>query len=483
MKLEPFEDGANMRLVLTSFVTDSAFLVRIRPHWNEDRFSSPHANLIADSCVRYHDKHGKAPGPHIESILREKAQRKNPSTIKAIEEILEYLSDQYAQMDAPHNTDYVLGIARKIFRQTKLDRTIERAKALLQTDNLDEAEEEISKYSNQDIATQEETDLLQAKETIYSAYEQSAQSIIALPPGLAEFYDNSLARDSLIAYVAPEKTGKTYMLLDMAWRAMTQRLRVAFFEVGDMSEKQVIRRLCSRAAEHPLYPSLIRIPLTLDVKRLPGGGWEPHAATKEIKFKEMLNAETSWNAFQQVVRKKVKSNQSFFKLFTFPARSMSVSGIRSILKARALQGWLADVVIIDYADILADPHGYKMDKRDMINENWMQMRALSTEFQCLVLTATQCNRSGYNAEYLTLDHNSDDKRKAAHVTGMIGLLAKESERQLGVMRMNWMARREEQFSVSRRCWMAGCLAISNPAILAQYPANQYEKKTTEEDDE
>ena len=54
-----------------------------------------------------------------------------------------------------------------------------------------------------------------------------------------------------------EKRGKTFWLIDMAWRGMLQRKKVAFFATGDMSQRQMMRRFIARAAKRPFKADTI----------------------------------------------------------------------------------------------------------------------------------------------------------------------------------------------------------------------------------
>jgi len=121
-----------------------------------------------------------------------------------------------------------------------------------------------------------------------------------------------------------------------------------------------------------------------------------------------------------------------------------------------------DVVVIDYADILLMESGD--DNRNKINECWKQLRRLSQTWHCLVITATQSDAASYTAGTMGRQHFSEDKRKLAHVTGMIGLNQTEDEKEEAIMRLNWIARRESHY-VERKCiYVVGCLPIANPAI-------------------
>jgi len=133
------------------------------------------------------------------------------------------------------------------------------------------------------------------------------------------------------------------------------------------------------------------------------------------------------------------------------------------LKEWAREGWVADVVVIDYSDIL-DMNYPKIEGRDRIDRTWRDLRRISQQFHCLVVTATQTNRDSYDAKIITRKHSSEDKRKLAHVTGMIGINQTEEEKKQEVMRFNWIKVRDGKYFESKCVAVAGCLSVGNVAI-------------------
>ena len=108
---------------------------------------------------------------------------------------------------------------------------------------------------------------------------------------------------------------------------------------------------------------------------------------------------------------------------------------------------------------------YGIEGRDKINETWKQMRSLSQKYHCLVVTATQADAASYETDLIRRRNFSEDKRKYAHVTGMIGINQKDpEEKEKEVMRLNWLKLRDGLYSETRCVYIAGCLSIANPAI-------------------
>jgi hypothetical protein len=118
---------------------------------------------------------------------------------------------------------------------------------------------------------------------------------------------------------------------------------------------------------------------------------------------------------------------------------------------------------VDYADILAASDN-RLEKRDQINETWMRLRALSSNYHCLVLSATQTNAEAYRAETVRKYHFSDDRRKNDHVTGMVAISMTDAEKNMGILRHDWIDQRERQ--ETRTLHVAGCRALMQPYIHA-----------------
>jgi len=136
-----------------------------------------------------------------------------------------------------------------------------------------------------------------------------------------------------------------------------------------------------------------------------------------------------------------------------------VRDIESILDGwEKKRGFVPDVIVIDYADILA-PEDSKKQIRDQTNETWASLRRLSQCRRCLVIAPTQADAASYDQHTQRMKNFSEDKRKLAHVTGMLGLNQTDSEKGAGLMRLNWIVLRETSFETRRCLYVAQCLSL------------------------
>ena len=254
----------------------------------------------------------------------------------------------------------------------------------------------------------------------------------------------------------------TYQLLDVAWRAMSQRKRVAFFEVGDLSLRQILSRFYTRAlgrplkATHPDRPVLVPVKLEAGDSPIPDVEFDTRVYKSDATLQEI-------EAAIDRAKMKTKSKDPYLRVQFHPTKSITARGVKAALLDWSRDGWTADVVVVDYADILAPSHGFK-ESRDAVNDTWQQLRRMSQELHCCVVTATQGNAASFNTDSLDMSNFSEDNRKLAHVTGMIAINQKQDEKKQQLQRLGWVVLREDEFHVSRQIWIANCLAIANPTV-------------------
>jgi replicative DNA helicase len=151
-----------------------------------------------------------------------------------------------------------------------------------------------------------------------------------------------------------------------------------------------------------------------------------------------------------------------------PNNSINVRGIESLLDVWERDGWIPDVIVIDYADLLLPPNN-KVDKRFQIDDTWKQLRGLSQSRHCLVLTATQADASSYRTKILGKSNFSESKTKLGHTTGIVGINVTPAEKEMQVRRLNWIVLRDADYNELECLYIAGCLGICRPMIMSYLP--------------
>jgi hypothetical protein len=478
MKTKEISDGETIRTILIGMIVNTQVVGKIASQWTEEGlFQASEANRIGRWCVNHYRDYKVHPWTGIRSYLNDWAEntRLPEEEIQAVTSLLSSMSDSFQQEPDLFNADHVLDIAAKHFKKIKAEKLIEAVEADLQAGNISKAEERITKYSTVEMGVGSGIELFIDREAMRSTYaREHMESLVPYPGDMGLFFGERLSRDCFAAFMGVEKSGKSWWLLDIAYRAMLARRRVAYFQAGDLSEWQIKDRFLVRASQHPSrstnedgsWPCRVKIPV--------GIRYSSEEGIAQVRFDRKhftgpLDVQKDWDlSIEQHIQKILKTKKPYFKLSCHPTKTLSMVGLRSILDGWTQHGFPPDVVAIDYADILA-PLDKREDRRDQVKTNWEQMRRLSQELHCLVVTATQCNAAAYTAKTLSRANFSENHLKLAEVNVMYGINMEPEEKEQQITRLNVIGARDGHYNVKRVMHVAGCLPLSNPAVQAIWP--------------
>jgi len=289
----------------------------------------------------------------------------------------------------------------------------------------------------------------------------------------------------------------------MALRASRQKRKVIFFQAGDMTETQQIRRFCIHLAQksdkekycrkhtQPV-PDCIFNQLNKCDKPERNCGFgvfeeKTEKQLREITLEELIEAKKQnfdyspcyncndysthfwgvpWIEWVNPtdpldVKQAKKVFRDFFVrpnrnilLSTHPNRTLSVEKIESLLNEWEISmDFFPDIIVIDYADLLVT--NKKIDPRHQQNDIWSGLRKMSQTMrggkQPLVITATLADAGSYKKGLLGLENFSEDKRKYAHVTAMFGMNQDPfgREEKIGILRLNDLVIREGERDMNK----------------------------------
>jgi hypothetical protein len=495
------------RRIITGLIVSTDYIQQVYPIWQPRLLESPTAKILASWCIEYYDSYGKAPGRDIEGIYTQKL-REGLSKDRAewIEDVLADLSDDYDRGN--FNVQYLVDQTRQYFQERHLLLFANDIKGELDAGNVTQAAELASGYTS--ITTQSQSSIdpfsNEARSVVRQAFEEREKPLVRFPKALGEFWNRELVRGAFVALLGPEKRGKTFMLMEIAIRAVRSGCNVVFFQAGDMTEKQQIRRLAiylTKRSDDERYCGTLFLP-TVDcvynqddscdkeIRECDFGlknyqpemtyealveAYEEHPDYRachncdDIKGAVWLTRRgpvqrLDWKQAYKALRAFGKKYPTRFKLSSYANGTLSVMEIKALLNVWERQErFVPDVIVIDYIDILApDPDFSRMDFRHRRNELWQRLRNLSEERHSLVVTATQAAASSYGKEILRLSDFSEDKRVYAHVTAMYGLNQTEEEKQIGIMRINEMVVREADYSSKRTVKVLQRLETGRPFL-------------------
>jgi hypothetical protein len=460
MRVAQEYDGRSERLCVTSLCLDTKVLAAVHNQLKSNSFASKWANIVCDWCLKHFAEFAEAPGPTgIEARFTEWAPAADEALAKIVESWLTGLDPESGL-----STDYAIELVRKTAQKASLKKVIAQATIALERGKSEEAAELIKAWERPRIGQPLDGVFpLDDPLAIAAAFEHSTREpLVQYRGSIGEFFGPTLSADCFVSLVAPEKCGKSYWLMDICWSGVAQGRRVALFSVGDMSQSQMLLRLSPKLCRKPLKKGNFRIPTSLTYKdKTPIVEYMQRRSQSDISQEETIEAFQSFRG----------NDEKRFRLVTEPACSLSAFDISNRIKRWAEEeGYVPEIVVIDYADILADPPGHK-ERRHAISANWAELRALSTRMKCLVVTATQANASGYESWLLSKSSFSESKTKLAHPTAVFGLNVTDEERRLGVTRLNSIAVRESEYQMDNPgtvLGVAGCSKVGRPAIVSSW---------------
>lgn len=445
-------DGSEVRRVLCAMATDPVVCARVATQWrDEGLFDAPWANMVGYWCVKNMRDHGAPPNGNIQVIFEQWAAKRgklDDKLVAGVEKFLTILSDEHEQNGNGYSSAHILDMAGKVFDKARLKKMTEAIENCLDIEDVDEAwriletRQRVKLGENNVIKLP--LDFEFAREVLENR--ERSRPVIEFPGDLGHLFGDSFTRGALISFMAPDKVGKSFWLVELGFRALKGGYNVVHFECGDLSEDEVAERYYSRAARRPIKACCVKFPMSVDGR----GG----VVTEERNYED-LTAQIGYNALNRAAR-----NEDALRVEVHGNSTLSAAGIDARLTDMEREGWPPGVVIVDYADILAAPTGFR-DTLDQIDETWKTLKRIAHKHHCLVLTASQTNAAAYDTRgLLRKRHFSGRKTKLAVVDGMIGINVSDEDKTKGLYRINWIVRRRGHYNESNFVYVAGSLPLS-----------------------
>jgi replicative DNA helicase len=130
-------------------------------------------------------------------------------------------------------------------------------------------------------------------------------------------------------------------------------------------------------------------------------------------------------------------------LHEYPSGTFSPKMLRALLDRYEAKGQRFDLVVVDYADIMAPNHRYE-DVIENSKSIYVDLRAIAQEKNIAMLTATQTNRDGHKATVAKAEHVAEDFNKVRTVDLMISINITDEERSKGEARLYFAASRNQE---------------------------------------
>ena len=508
------------RKMIVGLIVSTEYLQRMRQFWKYEIIESQELRTISKWCWDHFEKYGTAPDSDIESIF---VYHRDSGHISAdqselISKILSRASADFGRGEK-FGVTYLYDQTVEYFKKREIIRHTEKVQDLIDSGRVLEAEK---LQKNFQASTFEISSGVSVGSELYSnmlmeVFNKKTQNVLSFPGDFGKLVNEHMVRSGFVAFMGAEKRGKTFLLLEMALRAVMQnKSNVAFFAAGDMTEKQIAKRistyltlsnenekyckehwaprgdcvlnqlnLCKqtgRASKFGVYSGLSLDSWNEDKQRYEeydnlvhlaknnknykncnGIGCEHRKGTVWLSLEEehqALNADLAINAS----KKFFDEYKRILRIKSYGTGTLTTAEMnRQLNEWEKEDGFVPEIVICDYADIMSAD---EQDFRHRQNQIWMGLRGIGIVRDCLVITATQADAESYKLNKLNLSNFSNDKRKYSHVTAMWSLNGdpKGREKKLGILRIGELLVREGEFDPEGEVCILQDLSIGRPFI-------------------
>lgn len=138
-----------------------------------------------------------------------------------------------------------------------------------------------------------------------------------------------------------------------------------------------------------------------------------------------------------------ESRAGKLKVHDYASGTFKVSDLRRLLHRYEANGIKFDLVIVDYADLMAPDH-YSNEPRENSRMIYVNLRGVAHEFNCALLSATQTNRAGFKAAVGDMEHVAEDINKVRTVDLLISLNRDDTEKENDEARLYFAASRNQE---------------------------------------
>jgi replicative DNA helicase len=131
---------------------------------------------------------------------------------------------------------------------------------------------------------------------------------------------------------------------------------------------------------------------------------------------------------------KIKNRKAKLIIKEFPPKSVTVLNIKSYINKLVSKGIKPDAIIIDYINLIAPPIN-GLGSYESIKHITEGLRALTYEFGCPLISATQANRAAINEAQPDMGKTSESMGLSHTVDAQFSIWTQEGDSDLGIIHM------------------------------------------------
>lgn len=489
------------RMVLEAAILSHDFLKAYGHIHRPDLLKIPFASWLLDTCLKHEKEFHSAPGIHAVKHAANISVKSNRLQDDHRKMLLDFLKN-LPPSDHKFNISYLLKRTADYYGIEVYKKLRRQLEAAIDQEDVALCEQAITEMRKVRLMTGQCINPFSDKDRVIEAFEKDEKPLFKLTGAIGRMVNPQLKPGKFIGILARAKTGKTALMYNWSTIAKRYGNNVAVFACGDEDEDSSILRYgvilsgknneqefcgtiaapvmdcqhnqnglcrlpqrptreCIDLGEEEFYrlspeELLDKIPKYLPCskcRKKRGSNFKPAVWYEEQKI-EHLDWRAAWKRFKSF--NNVTRNP--FKLFTYSSGTLSWPEIERVLDVlEDNEGWIPNVVFVDYFDLMKDTTGEK-EFRHKENEKWKSGRRFSQDRNVLLIGATQSNMfGGVEKESLDGGNVNEDRRKLDHVTALFAINQTKDEKKKRIARFGPVVLRRGKFDIDYQCVLMQCL--------------------------
>ena len=355
--------GKSFQEKLTRLVLDDRqFADQIGEVMDTGFFESKYLQVFNRKIFDYKTKYGTHPTRSIiETILRTELENEN-DLVK--QQVRDFFARAQAAENGIQDTEYVKEHALEFCKKQKLKEAMIKSVELLKDNSFEKIRSTLDDALKLGIDTDFGYDYLLDFDKRFELKARNARSTGWKE--IDEITHGGLGKGELGVVVAPTGAGKSMALVHIGSQAIKQGCSVVHYTL-ELQDTVIGNR----------YDACIT-----------GFG---------------LNAV---HGLKDEIYEKIKDMSGGLIIKEYPTKSASTQTLRAHLEKLRKREIPIDMIIMDYGDLLR-PVSAQKEKRNELESIYEELRGLAQEYECPVWTASQTNRSGLNADVITMESISE----------------------------------------------------------------------------
>jgi len=495
-------DISEEKRMLVGLIVSDRVCQEILPLVDDSYLQNPYSPILIKWIKGYYKKYEKAPGKDIQGIFEVEKQGLGGDRAEMVEAFLEKLSDEY-ERESQINEPYLIDRCVEYLEERSLLTLADKIQANVKGGEKGKAKALVADYRKVARSMTTWSNPF-APEEVNLTMDEERDSLFQMPGALGRLL-GPFERGTFISVMAPVKRGKTWFLIELAVMGLLNKFKVAFVSL-EMRKERMQQRLYKRLIStgkgdgltwYPVFDCLNNQDGSCERPGRKGQGDLLDSDGNISPFDEKIewttcdackgkwggdynyiSSNVHWYIRLQrpkfdigTVREAVGSFQWWgdnLRLKCYPRFSASLGDVtRDLDLLEYMEGFVPDIVIVDYADILK-PERERSEGLEAVNETWMTLAQIGDVRKCLVATATQTNKEAWDARNTKAKNVSQYFMKFAHVEMAFMLSQTPQDKKNNFVRCSVAVSRNEDFNELAQVKILQQLEAGQPLLDSEF---------------